>query len=501
MAHPHNSEWFRVNRSSIYTFVDEKLRGVVIDGTGRNVLVKAPVKSGKREHVECIAVRFPDAAVFYVTSLDRKDVARQKAELALYGVDTHLINSEQKALTAILAINRELAAERRVILCFDECDYGSGSEQKMASMYHEFVDDERVIKLYYSASAHETEASKLRDRDDYAALTYVPPPEYCGAEYFLDEGLVAEDVDSFFEKDEDENICITEHAKLVVRESIKPDRHIGVVRVGRGFSTRNFKNRLLKADIQAQLQTAMGDGREWRIVPVDEKNSHDWEDADTARRYTNDREVNYLFIIVQTCTRGTDLKGWHHRLAFWHDARSKRKSNLNTLLQAFLRPCHYSSSYGGVPQPIRLYVDYVVVEMAAYDNLPAYLAAGGKPPARTTRARGGPDYLLSEETFNSVAAAREWASLRGRVSELVLGEDRRFAYRNGRREIKSEAETRADTDLGWGVATSARIMPVVKTNGETGYIVIYKNRDADTASTASSQSIPLDATRHSMYEA
>ena len=535
MAHPHNSEWFSANRNSIHTFVADGLRGV-IDCGKRNILVKAPVKSGKREHVECIAVTFRNAAVFYATSLDRKDVARQKAELALYGVATHLINSIQKAQTAVLAIQHELAVGRMVIICFDECDYGSGSEQRMAPLYREFLSDERVVKLYYSASAHETEASKLRDREDYEGLTYVPPAEYCGAEYFLDAGLVAREVDAFFEKDEDDNIVITEHAKLVARESITADRHIGVTRVGRGFSTKNFKNRLVKADIQAQLQAAMGDAREWRIVPVDEKDSHDWEDSDIARRYTNDREVNYLFIIVQTCTRGTDLKGWHHRMAFWHDARSKRKSNLNTLIQAFLRPCHYSSCYGGVPQRIRLYVDYVVVEMAAYDDLTAYLAAGGKPPARTTRGRLTPDGWATPlqvtlpadvlghknlagsltddkrhwlcDRLRELLPEEQWAVLEGRQLRTKRIYDGTVTQGGIFTVSQAHAEGRASRPGGgepgmeemriahfWLDIATEELPDIAR---GTTYITYGVDIDDGTAST---YSMPVDTTRRSMYEA
>jgi hypothetical protein len=89
---------------------------------------------------------------------------------------------------------------------------------------------------------------------------------------------------------------------------------------------------------------------------------------------------------MQTCTRGTDLKGWHAALAFWHDERVSDNVSLNTMIQAVLRPCHYSTDYGGTPQRVRLYVDRRVVQMAADDNMETYLAAGGKVPARTKTA-------------------------------------------------------------------------------------------------------------------
>jgi hypothetical protein len=45
--------------------------------------------------------------------------------------------------------------------------------------------------------------------------------------------------------------------------------------------------------------------------------------------------------------------------------------------------------------------------------------------------------------------------------------------RKEERQILSEADTRASTDLGAGVGDSARIMPVRAENGSIKYIVVY----------------------------
>ena len=47
-------------------------------------------------------------------------------------------------------------------------------------------------------------------------------------------------------------------------------------------------------------------------------------------------------------------------------------------------------------------------------------------------------------------------------------------YRGDLRLIQSEVDTRNSTDLGWGVESSARIMPVKTENNRIKYIVIYK---------------------------
>jgi hypothetical protein len=353
-----------------------------IDAGKRHILIKAPVKSGKRIMVEFLSVFFPDCRVKYVTSLNRKDVKAQKAELERYGIKTHLMTDAEKREEATKDMRFNLDEERRrVICCFDECDYGSGGRQIMGPFYETFIDETNVVKVYFSATAHETAASDVSMRGDYVAMTYVPPPTYCGAEYFLANNLVF-NPQPFFENDGG-RIRVTEHGISVIRESITPDRHIGVVRTTKAIPTALFKDEDVKEALAAQLAAAKGDGKVWEIRAIDDKSPFDWEDRVTRIGCTMDTEINRLFVIMQTCTRGTDLKGWHHKLAFWHDRRESEAVNLNTMIQAVLRPCHFSTDYASGAQPVRLYVDRRVVQVAADDDIEAYLAAGGKAPART----------------------------------------------------------------------------------------------------------------------
>jgi hypothetical protein len=62
-------------------------------------------------------------------------------------------------------------------------------------------------------------------------------------------------------------------------------------------------------------------------------------------------------------------------------------------------------------------------------------------------------------------------------------------YRGGLRAIQSDAETRKATDLGWGVKSSARIIPVF-TDAGIGFIVIYKLNKKATESTTNTVHMP-----------
>jgi hypothetical protein len=526
-VHPHAASWFDMKREEIVGFITD-VRGAV-GNAKRHILVKAPVKSGKRELVEYLSVAEPEYRVKYVTSLNRKDVKSQKEELEMYGIRTHLTNSSDAVAAAITDISIDVERGRTVVACFDECDYGAGNRQKMSSLYEEFIDEVKVVKVYFSATAHETEASNLSTRADFTAMTFVPPPSYCGAAYFLENDLVFRPT-PFFEMDAG-TLDVSAHGLRVIQESITASRHIGVVRTPRAFSTALFKDRHVRNALELKLRSAQPEGKPWEIVPVDEKSPHDWENPVTCRGYTTDPGKNYLFVIMQTCTRGTDLKGWHTTLAFWHDQREKEKVNLNTLIQAGLRPCHYSTSYGGVPQPIRLYVDRGVVEMADDDDMPKYLASGGKAPTRTTRGRAPLDgwgvplkVSLPEEimcdpriTASVTDASRKWlkevltthaedAADRAILAKRTLKNKRLSGFKTVHAAAVEERRSKPGGGMTEDVllARDRYFWMDVATKDEEGiprgtvYITYGEDVDSDGASTASRHTITT--TRASMFE-
>ena len=486
--HPRPVEWFYERRGITTAFVKTIIAAA--DDGSTHIVINAPVKSGKKDIVEILR-QLTNETVEYCTSLNRKDVKRQKLELNKYNIPVHIIDNDVHCREAITEIKTHTGT---IYLCIDECDYGSGDSQKMAGLFKEFLNTPTVIKIYFSATSFETEASSLSDRPDYIYLKFTPPPEYHGAEYFLDEDLVIDDVDTFFDVDENDDIQLTEHGVIVIRESIKDDRHIGVVRVNNKIPMKDFKKEPIKEAIQNQLKAAMPEGLDWLVKNIDAELSHDWEDEIVCLGHTGMLgRKNILFIIKQTCTRGTDLKGWHHRLAFWHDARSHNGcSRPNTLIQAFLRPAHY-----GPPQAIRMYVDKLVMELAAYDDMEAWIKGGGKPPTRTKReSRHG--YETSPMSFATTTDAKLYAqSMNFTASLLTLNtETLTFQYRGQPRAVQLENETRQSTDIGWGIShekMAARIMPVLSNeDGTIRYLVNYPN--------LTEEGLPIHATQKSMYE-
>ena len=389
MQHPHTSTYFQSKRLEIYNFVTDVLIGTCIAiNNALNILIKAPVKCGKREIGECIAVMMPTHKVIYVTSLNRIDVKNQQEELELYGILTFVIT--EKCSEAKSQIDDWLAVGLPIIVLLDECDYGAGNSGVMSDFYKHIKSKDSVIKMYFSATPEETQYSALSTMLRFEFVEFVPPATYCGAQWFLENDCWYEP-EIFFEEEEG-IISLTSHGSTVVRESFTNDRNVGVVRVtGRKMGAKLFKANI--KSLESTLNTRrIPSTRPFKFKVVSNNDKFNWEDEETRGGYVKKPlAYNYIFIIFQTCTRGTDLRGWHHRLAFWHDARSRKDCNLNTLVQAMLRPTHYTTMYedeDGEPegQLIRMYVDNHVLDAAAGGSLQEYLAAGGKPPIRMKKS-------------------------------------------------------------------------------------------------------------------
>jgi hypothetical protein len=413
--HPMIKEWFEARRPEIWRFISGDLYEAIQDGK-RNILVIAPVKCGKRVMVEASTLVCPEYKHYYVCSLNRKDVKAQKDELSSYEIALYCVTTNNEGESAIQSIQSDITRGEKVIIHFDECDYGSGRNQKMAPLFNKFLEKSNVVKIYYSATPEETLYSNLASRDDYGLLEFTPPESYMGASFFLENDLVFEP-DDFFDKDEG-RVFLTDHGKQVIRDSITDKRHIIVVRyTPRKISMDLFKSNKEHIEIQAKLHSV--NRKPFIVKVIDEKDTFPWEDVTNRNGYVKTQTHNYILIIKQTCTRGTDLYGWHHCIAAWHDSRRADKTNLNTLLQAILRPSHYDVNYcehgiwdedcpcketcNIIAQNIRMYVSRSAMEKAAGGSMEDYLRAGGKQPTRTQKGRNTARYQcnVNDETVSS----------------------------------------------------------------------------------------------------
>jgi len=400
----------------------------------KRLLIHGQVKVGKREIVEYIAVRDSLNHLrvhVFISSFHRKADESQRDELETHGINVFSIHSARRRDAAIRFIGEHLTQNPSscVVIHWDECDYGTGDRQNLAEMHKSFRDHSRIFNIYYSATPEEmlysSEIAVNRDPEnsliadfyeDGVVVKYDPPAGYCGAQKFLDNGLVFQAL-PFFESCES-GIKLSEQAKdILVQAKVE-------------LRVANRKRR----DLQSKLEDAEDDGDMSRVEALRSEmknirvrniislrlsyflNDDDDEDDESSesssvvssesksvkaiynflkysqfveelnpknvliiadkpdvkelvslgnvktevvqwgkRAYWDAITKDQLVIIVndQTSTRSTEW-ACHDRVFATHDYR--KRLTFNTVAQAQLRPAHYEQNYGGF-QPIRIYGD------------------------------------------------------------------------------------------------------------------------------------------------
>ena len=206
------------------------------ESNNRNrLLIHGQVKVGKREIVEYITVRdsFNQYRIHvFVSSFHRKADKSQRDELEMHGINVFSIHNKRRRDASIKFIADQLSSNIniRVVIHWDECDYGTGDRQNLSDMYRMFRDNDRVFNILYSATPEEmlysNEIAANRNPDnsfisdfyeDGAVIKYTPPPGYCGAQKFLDHNLVEQAL-PFFEQSENK-IKLSDQAKSILLQA------------------------------------------------------------------------------------------------------------------------------------------------------------------------------------------------------------------------------------------------------------------------------------------
>lgn len=141
-------EWFKEHRPQQYNAAEK----LVAYSTDRDLFQKlinrficlwGPLKWGKREVLDILALMLRGRTkLYYVLSLDRKDMRPQEKELERYG-------------WILVEYNKFDHAEINgapCIFAFDECDYGDGKIQNFAKFYNKISDKENIVLIGVSAT-------------------------------------------------------------------------------------------------------------------------------------------------------------------------------------------------------------------------------------------------------------------------------------------------------------------------------------------------------------
>jgi hypothetical protein len=400
---PWNIATFEQLRPELTEFVRAHLVGCVRRGAAPHIRqVVAPVKSGKREIVEYLAARDTggDRLHAFLSSFHRVADEPQRTEMTKFGIAVFTAAGGQAKVAEWLARPGEK------VIHIDESDYGTGDRQALAHHWSTVNLDPNVIAIFlYSATPEESIWSPAIAPG--AAVRYDPPPTYCGAEFFLQEGLVQE-AESFFTQGGAGVVLSGQGLSIVadLRRSIAaarradpapphPLRNVVIVRLtywddkSIGIEGKAIYNTVCAVSRMAELggvailvDKSAVPGR--CKPPPDAKNLYiraiDWTNPQF------DSAMPTLVIIEQKCSRSTEWC-FHDRIFAYHEFRPEPA--YSAVLQATMRVAHYSTRYGMEFQRIRVYTKRLVLEYAAgLAGLEAVANGGVKFGARIAIARG-----------------------------------------------------------------------------------------------------------------
>ena len=390
-AKPWSVAVFETQRPEMTVFVHKKILPLLDDDECRRIVVRAPVKSGKREMVEYIAqrdaVQQPVRAHAFLSAWHRVADEAQRAELVRQNMEVFSLTNTSNLAPCLAWIEAQLAKGLQVVLHLDECDYGSGSKQVLAKLWREVRNNQRITNILYSATPEEVlfsgevendavEMNMMRDMSAGHKVNYTPPKGYCGPARFLKEGLVQVAL-PFFHKTA-AGYSLSAQGKEVVRDlraciEANPKRNIVVLRLcgGEGGNKREHKaiHQFLGAihsfpelegfDVVADIAEGRGEPKEENGVTL-LKETIGWSESVYWRR-SMPVGTPTIIVVDQKSTRSTEW-ACHDRIFAEHDFRASVR--FSAVSQAVERVNHYEQKYGGF-QPIRIYCHTKTLRLSA----------------------------------------------------------------------------------------------------------------------------------------
>lgn len=244
---PHQKHWslldFETNRPELTAWVRSRILPYLEDFnrgccTVPRLLVHGQVKVGKREIVEYISMLNHQSPYkhhtkhVFISSFHRVADKDQREELANHHLQVYSVNNKQKSNETLQQMDKLLAnPSTRVVIHWDECDYGTGDKQSLCHIYTYIKQHpEQVFSVLYSATpeelSHSPDMKNFEDAEEVAdpeeevegeedgdtesvdfvsnfyktgvSVVFPPPEGYCGAAKFLEANLV-EDAMPFFQ--------------------------------------------------------------------------------------------------------------------------------------------------------------------------------------------------------------------------------------------------------------------------------------------------------------
>jgi hypothetical protein len=371
---------FEQHRPHLTNFVRNKILPLIEDIDCRRIIVRAPVKCGKREMVEYISMRDsvnqPKRVHAFLSAWHRQADEEQRLELSTHNIKVFSIINQKKVEEFLTWLNTQQAHKHTILLHIDECDHGSGSKQMLSKIWPSVRNTPNITNILYSATPQEVLFSGEVEDDEFQSIInymiregehveYSPPMGYCGPKIFLEAGLVNEATPFFYK--EDNKYVLSPQGKQIVSDIkdsliINPSRNLIVLRLSYS-DTSGKKSEIKKNKAIYQFLENISAFPELSdfLVVVDKSDSIGIKNPQVNTEKIQWSALNYwrrqaigipmLLVIDQTSSRSTEWR-CHDRIFATHDYRNVVQ--YGTTSQAQERPNHYAQRYGGF-QPIRIY--------------------------------------------------------------------------------------------------------------------------------------------------
>jgi hypothetical protein len=298
----------------------------LIEGGENFILLLGPLKSGKREIIECLAtLRSQKSKVLYTTSLNRNDMKDQYEEF-----EEH--NKHTKNLTTILLAHTKsisnFSNDIQYVAFRDEDDYGDNRKQKWEDFYTKYSSQSNMI--WVPTSATPFSLMEVLSRPNHSNIQYVVSqvsPSYND----LDKPVKVVITESALEFHKKNLIGFSPRFTTILTQWLGQNKYPRLIVRESRFDR---KKHLVKLDtLLRSLQLRLGMTPKVDCELVDKTNSeiYKWK-----RNNWNNFE---LTIVKQTFTRGTETNIQPYLFGYY-DHRDDSVA-VNTILQPLGRFCGY----------------------------------------------------------------------------------------------------------------------------------------------------------------
>lgn len=343
------------------------------DGDKHLIVFDARVKSGKLISILATIAwcqsQERNTAHVVVSAWNRRADKSQRQRLEKAGAIVVQLTRHSEAQKAADIVISALDTHDEVIIYHDELDHGSGSGQIVESFYNELdLYDERIRRIYYSATAEELlsgEAYCGWPDTDKLHYKYIPPPEYKGAEYYLDAGLHRDADRAIVFNAEIVKKVWSEKRQKYVSQSVyadpQPSEQLAEL-IDEALMAAIYPRRVIiirQRSYYCLVKHAIKSDnllKHERIVHLFSHSVHgedtiDWADPNAFDEFEKDKIV--IVWIDMECGRATEW-GIHESLYAYHNFAGETTA-YNTSIQQAGRVFHYVGTKYKEPQPIILY--------------------------------------------------------------------------------------------------------------------------------------------------